>query len=100
MWCIPSLGSSLLRWFLDIFFWPCSSSRERFKEWSAEKSTQIGLKNTMIAGTLKCRQAAIESNRVSDVISNRISQGAGSKASWHFFLKCADLVDSAGANVG
>ena len=40
--------------------------------------------NIMIAGTLKCRQAAIESNRVSDVISNRISQGAGSKASWHF----------------
>jgi len=59
--------------------------RERFKEWSAERSTQIGLKNIMIAGTLKCRQAAIESNRVSDVISNRISQGAGSKASWHFF---------------
>ena len=53
----------------------------------------------MIAGTLKCRQAAIESNRVSDVISNRISQGAGSKASWHFSVTCSDLLDFDGADV-
>ena len=39
----------------------------------------------MIAGTLKCRQAARESNRVSDVIGKLTSQDARSKASWHFF---------------
>ena len=53
----------------------------------------------MIAGTLKCRQVVRENSSVPVVIGNRASQDVRSKASWHFFVTCSDLLDIDGADV-